>query len=219
MFNGWFSIPDPWSRPAFRKSYSYWAPAVHCGTLGFLHRKKGGNHVENSLKTHWKPMKTHGKPVKTHENIWKPMPSLREGSTFVVLHIYVHRRITNQRHDIKWVVLVSQVIGKWHWLATETVLEFAGLYNKIELHSTSKLLLCSKELGERGWKAIKMPLSLGRPDASSITSWTNIAIGRLGIAQWNGFWTWDNRNKKRSSGDLNNYSVVGYKLCLSMYVM
>ena len=66
MFNGWFSIPDPWSRPAFRKSYSYWAPAVHCGTLGFLHRKKGGKHVEN-------PLKTYENPWKTHENPWKPM--------------------------------------------------------------------------------------------------------------------------------------------------
>ena len=69
----------------------------------------------------------------------------------------------------------------------------------------------------------KTSLSLGRPDGSSITSWTNIAIGRLGIAQWNGFWTWESNgeqplSKKRSSGDFNNYSVVGYKLCLSMYL-
>jgi hypothetical protein len=89
--------------------------------------------VENMWKTHWKPMKIHGKPMKIHENPWKPMPSLRG------------------------VVLVSQVIGKWQWLATETVLEFAGLHIQQDWATLNfKIVGVFQRIGWKGWKATQM---------------------------------------------------------------
>ena len=74
-----------------------------------------------------------------------------------------------------------------------------------------------KPTTSRTWKcqvsrSARLPLMFGRPYGSSITSWTNITIGRLGIAQWNGLWTWESNGRNTAAAEIWDYFVVGYKL-------